>query len=56
MAGKQFGEKDERSGMQQEGNLGQKEARQEKKKESDLSHMGEKSREADRNKNKSRSE
>jgi hypothetical protein len=59
MAGKQFGQKDERSSkqqqqgqkdersgkqQQQEANLGQNEARQEKKKESDLSHMGDMSR------------
>ena len=50
MAGKQMGEKDERSGKQQEqqGNLGQKEARQEKKKDQDLSHMGEMTRENQR--------
>jgi hypothetical protein len=45
MAGKQFGQKDGRSGKQkqkqQEANLGQQEARQEKEKESELSQMGE---------------
>jgi hypothetical protein len=45
MAAKQFGQKD-KSGKheQQEANLGQKEAGQEKEKESELSSMGEKSR------------
>jgi hypothetical protein len=47
MAGKQFGQKDKRSGkqQQQEANLGQKEARREKDKEAKLSRMGEMSRE-----------
>ena len=41
MAGKQFGEKDERSNpQQQQGNLGQKEAGQEKKKDQDLKLHG----------------
>jgi len=48
MAGKQFGQAHDRSGNkkqdQQKGNLGQKEARQEREKEHDLSHMGEMSR------------
>jgi len=45
MAAKQFGQKD-KSGKhkEQEANLGQKEAGQEKEKESELSSMGEKSR------------
>jgi len=50
MAGKQMGQND-RSGkrqQQQEANLGQKEARQDKKKESELSHMGEMTRDADK--------
>jgi len=43
MAGKQLGQKDKRSGkqQQQEANLGQKEARREKDKEAELSRMGE---------------
>jgi hypothetical protein len=43
MAGKQLGQKDKRSGkqQQQEANLGQKEARREKHKEAELSRMGE---------------
>ena len=47
MAAKQFGQKD-KSGKheQQEANLGQKEADQEKEKNSELSSMGEKSRES----------
>jgi hypothetical protein len=47
MAGKQFGQKDKRSGkqQQQEANLGQKEARRQKDKEAKLSRMGEMSRE-----------
>jgi hypothetical protein len=50
MANKQFGQKDERSGkqQQQQGNLGQKEAREETKKESELSQMGETSRDPNR--------
>jgi hypothetical protein len=49
MADKQMGQKDERNQQQQQqGNLGQKEARDEKKKQSDLSHMGETSRDSDR--------
>jgi hypothetical protein len=41
MAGKQLGQKDKRSGkqQQQEANLGQKEARREKDKEAELSRM-----------------
>ena len=50
MSGKQqqFGEQEKRSDTQQraEGNLGQKAARTEKKNESELAHMGEKSRES----------
>jgi hypothetical protein len=47
MAAKQFGQKD-KSGKhkEQEANLGQKEADQEKEKNSELSSMGEKSRES----------
>jgi hypothetical protein len=43
MATKQLGQKDKRSGkqQQQEANLGQKEARREKHKEAELSRMGE---------------
>ena len=55
MAGKQFGQKDKRSGKQQEqeGNLGQKEARaREKEKEAELSRMGEMSRDDERRKGK----
>jgi hypothetical protein len=54
MAGKQFGQKDKRSGkqQQQEGNLGQKEARREKVKEAELSRMGEMSRDDERRKGK----
>jgi hypothetical protein len=53
MAGKQFGQKDKRSGkQQQEGNLGQKEARREKEKEAKLSRMGEISRDDERRKGK----
>jgi hypothetical protein len=51
MANKQFGQKDEQSGkqqQQQQGNLGQKDAREETKKESELSQMGETSRDANR--------
>ena len=48
MAGKQFGQKDEKSKKQQEANLGQKEARQEKEKDAELSQMGEQSREAEK--------
>jgi hypothetical protein len=50
MANKQFGQKDEQSGkqQQQQGNLGQKDAREEAKKESELSQMGETSRDANR--------
>jgi hypothetical protein len=49
MADKQMGQKHERNQpQQQQGNLGQKDAREEKKKESDLSQMGETSRNADR--------
>jgi hypothetical protein len=48
MTAKQFIQKDKRSGTakQQEANLGQKEARQEKEKKSELSSMGEESRES----------
>jgi hypothetical protein len=45
---KQFGQNDERRSDQQQqqgGNLGQKEARQQKKGESDISHMGERTHE-----------
>ena len=53
MAGKQFGQKDKRSGkQQQEGNLGQNEARREKEKEAKLSRMGEISRDDERRKGK----
>ena len=54
MAGKQFGQKDKRSGKQQEqeGNLDQKEARREKEKEAKLSRMGEMSRDDERRKGK----
>jgi hypothetical protein len=49
MGNKQFGQKDEQSDkQQQQGNLGQKDARQETKKESELSQMGETSRDANR--------
>ena len=52
MAGKQFGQKNKRSGkqQQQEGNLGQKEARREKDKEAELSRMGQMSRNDERRK------
>ena len=49
MANKQFGQKDKPK-KQQEGNLGQNEARQERDKENELSQMGEMSREANENK------
>jgi hypothetical protein len=53
MAGKQFRQKDKRSGkQQQEANLGQKEARREKDKEAELSRMGEMSRDDERRKGK----
>jgi hypothetical protein len=54
MAGKQFGQKDKRSGkqQQQEANLGQKQARREKDKEAKLSRMGEMSRDDERRKGK----
>jgi hypothetical protein len=54
MAGKQFGQKDKRSAkqQQQEGNLGQKEARGEKEKEAKLSRMGEMSRDDEKRKGK----
>jgi hypothetical protein len=54
MAGKQFEQKDKRSGkqQQQEGNLGQKEARREKDKELERSRMGEMSRDDERRKGK----
>ena len=54
MAGKQFEQKDKRSGkqQQQEGNLGQKEARREKEKEAKLSRMGEMSRDDETHKGK----
>jgi hypothetical protein len=54
MAGKQFRQKDKRSGkqQQQEANLGQKEARREKDKEAELSRMGEMSRDHERRKGK----
>jgi len=49
---KQFGQNDERrradQQQQQGGNLGQKEARQEKKSETDISHMGERTREGEK--------
>ena len=47
MTGKQFDQRKQDASKQQTqgGNLGQKEARENKKSESDLSHMGEKSRE-----------
>jgi hypothetical protein len=51
MAGKQMGQKHERSGkekQQQQGNFGQDEARKQQQKESELSHMGEMSREGER--------
>jgi hypothetical protein len=50
MAGKQLGQKDKRSGkqQQQEANLGQKEARREKDKEAELSRMGETPRDDER--------
>jgi hypothetical protein len=56
MAGKQFDQKDKQSGAskQQEANLGQKEARQQKEKEAELSQMGERSRESDPPKQRSR--
>jgi len=56
MAGKQLGEKDKRSGkqQQQEANLGQKEARREKDKEAELSRMGEMSRDDERRKGSGR--
>jgi hypothetical protein len=43
MTAKQFGQKDKHpeKQQQQEGNLGQREARLEKEKQSELSHMGE---------------
>jgi hypothetical protein len=49
MTAKQFGQKDKHpeKQQQQEGNLGQREARLEKEKQSELSHMGETSRESD---------
>jgi hypothetical protein len=48
MTAKQSSQKDKQSGTvkQQEANLGQKEARQEKEKKSELSNMGEGSRES----------
>jgi hypothetical protein len=48
MTAKQSSQKDKQSGTgkQQEANLGQKEARQEKEKKSELSSMGEGSRES----------
>jgi len=48
MAAKQSGEKDKQRGTSKEQapNLGQKEAREEKEKKSDLSNMGEGSRES----------
>jgi hypothetical protein len=48
MTAKQSSQKDKQSGKgkQQEANLGQKEARQEKEKKSELSSMGEGSRES----------
>jgi hypothetical protein len=54
MAGKQFGQKNKRSGkqQQQEGNLGQKEVRREKDKEAELSRMGQMSRNDERRKGK----
>jgi hypothetical protein len=54
MAGKQLGQKDKRAGkqQQQEANLGQKEARQEKDKEAELTRMGETSRDDERRKGK----
>jgi hypothetical protein len=48
---KQFGQNDERrraDQQQQGGNLGQKEARQEKKSETDISHMGERTHEGEK--------
>jgi hypothetical protein len=52
MAGKQFGQKNKRSGkqQQQEGNLGQKEVRREKDKEAEPSRMGQMSRNDERRK------
>ena len=49
MANKQFGQKDKPK-KQQEGNLGQNEARQERDKENELSQMGELSRQDNDNK------
>ena len=48
MTAKQFGQKDKRpeKQQQQEGNLGQKEARLEQEKQSELSRMGETPRES----------
>jgi hypothetical protein len=51
MAGKQMGQKHEQSGKQKQdkqGNFGQDEARQQRDKESELSHMGEMTRERER--------
>jgi hypothetical protein len=56
MAAKQSGEKDKQRGKskEQEPNLGQKEAREEKEKKSDLSNMGEGSRESSHDLNQKR--
>ena len=56
MAAKQSGETDKQRGKskEQEANLGQKEAREEKEKKSDLSSMGEGSRESSHDLNQKR--
>ena len=56
MTAKQSSQKDKQSGKgkQQEANLGQKEARQEKEKKSELSSMGEGSRESSKDLNRKR--
>ncbi|HKA70696.1 MAG TPA: hypothetical protein VKE26_02770 [Xanthobacteraceae bacterium] len=51
--GKQFDQKDEKGKKQQGANLGQKEARQEKEKEAELSQMGEHSGQTDKGKQRS---
>ena len=56
MAAKQSGKTDKQGGKdkQQEANLGQKEAREEKEKKSELSSMGEGSRESSKDLNRKR--
>ena len=57
MAAKQFNETDKQQrgkGKQQEANLGQKEAREQKEKKSELSSMGEGSRESSHDLNQKR--